>query len=180
MSKIIKIEQLTEAEARWEKYRSEKLLQRQTDAGQSGDPISIIDEARAEAERIRREAFESGFTEGREKGFGEATSEVQTALAFLKKLAASLKEEEQRLLKQVEPEIIKLAVAVAEKIVGDGIAEYVSLCRPLIREPGLVRRWQSGNHAKSTCISCNQCLERPRAGEGVVRCLAEEKSGKGN
>jgi flagellar biosynthesis/type III secretory pathway protein FliH len=122
LSKIIKIEQLTEAEARWEKYRSEKLSQRQMDAGQSDDPITIVDEARAEAERIRREAFESGFAQGREKGLEQAESEVQSALAFLKKLAASLKEEEQRLLKQVEPEIIRLAVAVAEKIVGREVA----------------------------------------------------------
>jgi len=121
LSKIIKIEQLTEAEARWEKYRSEKLSQRQMDAGQSGDPVTIVDEARAEAERIRREAFESGFAQGREKGFGETASQMQSALAFLKKLASSLKEEEQRLLKQVEPEIIKLAVAVAEKIVGRAV-----------------------------------------------------------
>ena len=118
MSKIIKIEQISEAEARWEKYRSEKLSSRQEGDGQPVDPSSMVEDARAEAERIRREAFESGFAQGREEGLAQADSEVQTALSFLKKLAGSLKEEEQKLLKQVEPEIIKLAVAVAEKIVG--------------------------------------------------------------
>jgi len=61
----------------------------------------------------------------------QAAPEIQTALSFLKKLAHSLKEEEQKLLKQVEPEMIKLAVAVAEKIVGREIAvdrEIVKRC----------------------------------------------------
>jgi len=65
LSKIIKIEQLSEAEARWEKYRSEKLSSRQMDAGQPADPSSIVEGARAEAERIRREAFESGIGSSR-------------------------------------------------------------------------------------------------------------------
>jgi flagellar biosynthesis/type III secretory pathway protein FliH len=131
LSKIIKIEQLSEAEARWEKYRSEKLSSGQIDPGQPGELSSIVEDARAEAERIRREAFESGYAEGRTEGLAQAAPEIQTALSFLKKLAQSLKEEEQRLLKQVEPEIIKLAVAVAEKIVGREVAvdcEIVKRC----------------------------------------------------
>lgn len=35
--------------------------------------------------------------------------------------------------------------------------EYVSLSRPLIREPNLIRRWQSGDTAPSLCVSCNAC-----------------------
>ena len=34
----------------------------------------------------------------------------------------------------------------------------VSLCRPLIREPGLVRQWQNGDPRKAACISCNRCF----------------------
>lgn len=33
----------------------------------------------------------------------------------------------------------------------------LGLCRPLIREPGLVRRWLEGDRTKSHCISCNRC-----------------------
>ena len=36
---------------------------------------------------------------------------------------------------------------VAEKLVADGIADYVSLSRPFIREPHLVARWKSGNNS---------------------------------
>lgn len=35
--------------------------------------------------------------------------------------------------------------------------EYISLSRPLIREPDLIRRWQQGDTAPSKCVSCNGC-----------------------
>lgn len=37
--------------------------------------------------------------------------------------------------------------------------DAVALCRPFIREPGLARRWQEGDRAAASCISCNQCFE---------------------
>lgn len=35
--------------------------------------------------------------------------------------------------------------------------EYISLSRPLIREPNLINRWQQGDTAPSKCVSCNGC-----------------------
>ena len=34
---------------------------------------------------------------------------------------------------------------------------YISLSRPLIREPNLINRWQQGNTTPSKCVSCNSC-----------------------
>lgn len=34
---------------------------------------------------------------------------------------------------------------------------YISLSRPLIREPNLINRWLKGDTAPSKCISCNSC-----------------------
>jgi 2,4-dienoyl-CoA reductase-like NADH-dependent reductase (Old Yellow Enzyme family) len=66
---------------------------------------------------------------------------------------------------------------VAEKIVKTGLADYVALCRPLIREPGLVKRWQSGDRSRSTCLSDNMCFKPITAGEGVY-CYTARHSEK--
>jgi len=47
-----------------------------------------------------------------------------------------------------------------EQIVQDGQVDFVSMCRPFIREPRLVNRWQQQNQTPATCISCNLCLKR--------------------
>jgi len=56
---------------------------------------------------------------------------------------------------------------VAEMIVEKGIADYVSLSRPLIREPELINRWKSGNLARALCLSDNLCLQNCLAGNGT-------------
>ncbi len=62
----------------------------------------------------------------------------------------------------------------AESLIKDGIADYISLSRPLIREPHLVNRWQSGDMAPATCQSDNLCFKPVMAGKGVY-CLTEER-----
>ena len=36
--------------------------------------------------------------------------------------------------------------------------DLMGICRPLIREPNLIKRWQSGENSDSKCISCNKCV----------------------
>ena len=66
------------------------------------------------------------------------------------------------------------SLGVAEQVVSEGIADYVSLCRPFIREPHLVKRWKSGDTGRATCISCNECFKPVRAGEPLY-CVARKK-----
>ena len=62
----------------------------------------------------------------------------------------------------------------------DGL-DYIALARPLVREPGLVNRWQQGDTTRSRCISCNGCY-RPGLREGGIYCIVEkartEESGR--
>jgi|SRR5271157_131996 len=60
----------------------------------------------------------------------------------------------------------------AKRIVAEGYANYVSLCRPLIREPGLIQRWQSGDTARATCISDNGCFKPALEGKGLYCTVA--------
>lgn len=47
--------------------------------------------------------------------------------------------------------------------------EYFSLCRPLIAEPDLINRWESGDISKTKCISCNGCIQPTHAGRCVLK-----------
>lgn len=55
----------------------------------------------------------------------------------------------------------------AEQLVGEGFADYISMSRPYIREPGLVKRWESGDRREAFCISCDNCFEPLKKGEGL-------------
>ncbi len=65
--------------------------------------------------------------------------------------------------------------AVAQQALAAGI-DAIALSRPLIREPALPARWQGGDTARATCISCNGCF-RPGLKEGGIRCVVEDKAG---
>ena len=58
---------------------------------------------------------------------------------------------------------------VAGRLVEDGVADYISLSRPLIREPALINRWKSGDLSPAGCKSDNGCFIAGRSGQGI-RC----------
>jgi len=51
------------------------------------------------------------------------------------------------------------SLTMAQNIVESGDADLISMCRPFIREPGLVRRWLEKDKGAARCISCNQCIQ---------------------
>ncbi len=64
---------------------------------------------------------------------------------------------------------------VVERVLSQGLADYAAFCRPLIREPRLIKRWERGDTAKATCISCNGCFETAAEGHGVTCKVDREK-----
>jgi 2,4-dienoyl-CoA reductase-like NADH-dependent reductase (Old Yellow Enzyme family) len=64
--------------------------------------------------------------------------------------------------------------SVADRLVEEGVADYISMSRPLIREPHLVKRWAEGDLRRAACLSDNQCFGPAMAGEGVT-CVVEKK-----
>lgn len=57
--------------------------------------------------------------------------------------------------------------SVMEKVLNEGWADFVSLCRPLIREPDFPEKMKGGKE-RADCISCNGCFPR---GPGPVQCI---------
>jgi len=61
----------------------------------------------------------------------------------------------------------------AESLVDDGTADFISMSRPFIREPDLVRRWKSGDRRKALCRSDNACFKAGADGKGVYCVTAQ-------
>lgn len=49
-------------------------------------------------------------------------------------------------------------------------ADFISVCRPLIREPDIINAWKRGERHRAKCISCNKCLEATKQ-DKPVRCI---------
>ncbi|MDT8378717.1 MAG: NADH:flavin oxidoreductase [Desulfotignum sp.] len=62
----------------------------------------------------------------------------------------------------------------ARELLAGGVADYISLCRPLIREPGLINRWRSGDTRPARCSSDNLCFRPAFKGEGIY-CVTEQR-----
>lgn len=63
---------------------------------------------------------------------------------------------------------------VAEQTIKNNIADYISMCRPFIREPGLINRWQSGDTSPAKCKSDNLCFGPALEGKGIY-CVVDER-----
>ena len=63
------------------------------------------------------------------------------------------------------------SLPMVEEILSRGEADMISMCRPLIREPDLIARWQRGDTAPAKCISCAKCLAAVM--RGPVACQEE-------
>ncbi|MHB8771971.1 MAG: NADH:flavin oxidoreductase [Syntrophales bacterium] len=63
---------------------------------------------------------------------------------------------------------------VVEGLVAEGSADYISMSRPLICEPGLVARWQAGDRRPAGCKSDNLCFSPGFEGSGI-RCVTMQR-----
>jgi 2,4-dienoyl-CoA reductase-like NADH-dependent reductase (Old Yellow Enzyme family) len=59
-----------------------------------------------------------------------------------------------------------------EAIIAKDVADLISISRPLIREPDLIKRFVAGQSV-AECISCNACSAKGVFGEMMLRCHLE-------
>jgi 2,4-dienoyl-CoA reductase-like NADH-dependent reductase (Old Yellow Enzyme family) len=64
--------------------------------------------------------------------------------------------------------------SVMEGVLQEGVADYISLCRPLISEPDLPNQFQKGSKDKSRCLSANNCWPK-EVGDGIACKCPHEK-----
>jgi len=65
------------------------------------------------------------------------------------------------------------SIEVAEQLVENGTADYISMSRPLIREPDLINRWKAGDLQKAQCKSDNLCFGPGLEGKGIY-CVVKK------
>jgi 2,4-dienoyl-CoA reductase-like NADH-dependent reductase (Old Yellow Enzyme family) len=64
--------------------------------------------------------------------------------------------------------------AVMDDVVRSGDADFLSLCRPFIREPDLPKQIQAGRRGIVDCVSCNLCFQHE--GLDPLRCWRVPKT----
>ena len=62
-----------------------------------------------------------------------------------------------------------------EEVLANDQADFISMARPFIREPALVRRIREGKTDVAACESCNKCLAAI-ANNQPVRCFNSDIS----
>jgi 2,4-dienoyl-CoA reductase-like NADH-dependent reductase (Old Yellow Enzyme family) len=95
-----------------------------------------------------------------------------------KEKEAYFQEEARALRKETDVTLILVggnrSLHVAERLVNEGVADYISMSRPLIREPHLINRWKAGDFTKSACVSDNMCFQPAIEGKGIY-CVTERR-----
>lgn len=119
----------------------------------------IIQEAGADAIEVSGGTFASGNLMPVRKGIAAESQE-----AYFKSEALAFK-------RHLDLPIILVggirSFSVAQRLLKEGIADYISLSRPFIREPGLINRWRAGDLRRADCLSDSRCLRPALAGKGV-------------
>ena len=88
-----------------------------------GQAAAIIAQARQEAEALQQETYTQAVSLGREEGKDALQHELQSALTACDHIQQRLCTLEERVVSHLTPEIVRLALAIAEKIIGSKVEE---------------------------------------------------------
>ncbi len=67
----------------------------------------------------------------------------------------------------------KITNIMTELTEGD-VGRIISMSRPFIREPALIKRWASGDLRKAKCLSDNFCFKPAMEGKGIY-CVVDKR-----
>jgi len=83
---------------------------------------------------IEKEAFAKGFAEGRRAGEESAARETAALLAGLSAAIAGVEELRKQVVKEVEPQVVELAVAVARRVLVGELSENPERIVEIVKE----------------------------------------------
>lgn len=89
-------------------------------------------EARLEA--IARDALRAGFEAGKRAGTEDAEREATVLLSGMREMLRAIGEERERALRELEPQVFELAVAIARRIVIEELAMRPELTAGIVKE----------------------------------------------
>jgi len=69
------------------------------------------------------------------------------------------------------------SLPVMEDIIQSGTSDLISICRPFIREPDLIKRWSKGDNRPAECISCGGCFNLDDKGKIKIYCRQLKEEG---
>jgi flagellar assembly protein FliH len=92
----------------------------------------IVASARAQAAQIESEARAEGFAAGRAEGLAVAAEELAATSMALSGLLTGLENAREAYLAAVEAEVVELALAIAEKIVGSALTVQPGLVAEIV------------------------------------------------
>jgi 2,4-dienoyl-CoA reductase-like NADH-dependent reductase (Old Yellow Enzyme family) len=123
------------------------------------DALLTIQEGAQVAKALEREGI--SFIEISNGFLGKSSHKIHMGIVSPDKEAYFL--EEARVIREATEAPLSLvagmrSIPVMEEIISSGVVDCISLCRPLIREPGLIKRWKMGDTRPADCISCGGCF----------------------
>lgn len=151
-----------------------------------GRAAELLAQARRQAESLQQEAYTQGLTQGREEGREAVRSELLSALAALGQAKARLAALEEHLIACFTPQLVRLALEVAEKIVGKAVEEDPQLVatvlqRALAEVPHAtqVRLWLHPADYRLLMELSPELLQDPTQGRRQVTVCTSEEIGRG-
>lgn len=94
----------------------------------------LLDQARAQAEKIQQEAYHKGFEQGEQAGMKLASQKVESVLRELQNLINGLQHERERLIREHESQLIRIAFAIAIRIVHREIEQENDVVLGVVRD----------------------------------------------
>ncbi|NOX34016.1 MAG: NADH:flavin oxidoreductase [Deltaproteobacteria bacterium] len=83
--------------------------------------------------------------------------------------------------KQVSCPVISVggfrSLQIAQNAISEDSMDFISLSRPLIREPDLPKKWENNETDCAGCVSCNKCFI-PGLSKGGIYCVPGEKKAR--